>query len=300
MTTLATPSRISVKNILVPVDLSELSETAVALAGAVAGHFGSKVSVLHVINPSSYVMAPPEAVTVAYDAVRNAAKKGVSTLSDQLHDVPHEAAFVEGDVTESVLEVLKQGGHDLMVLSTHGRTGVSKFFLGSISEELFRSAHCPVLTTGPGAGGRPNQEMRFRNILFATDFSKGSLSALPYALSFAQEEQAKLTLLHVLNPEVEKSDAAATGRIVADMEEGLKRLVPRDAACWCEPKYVVATGHAGETIVKEALARGADLIVMGVSSSQPHLGAAVHLPWAIAHAVVAHAPCPVLTVRSIA
>jgi nucleotide-binding universal stress UspA family protein len=86
----------------------------------------------------------------------------------------------------------------MLVLGTHGRSGVGKLLIGSVAEEVFRRAACPVLSIGPKVSQQPAGEIQFHNILFATDFSENSLAALPYAISLAEEDQAQLTLLYVI------------------------------------------------------------------------------------------------------
>jgi nucleotide-binding universal stress UspA family protein len=77
----------------------------------------------------------------------------------------------------------------------------------------------------------------------------------------------------------------------------LHEIVPQDAELWCRPEAVVEYGEPGACILEAAKKRDADLVVLGVRSAQGRLGAATHLERAVAHKVVAHATCPVLTVR---
>lgn len=127
--------------------------------------------------------------------------------------------------------------------------------------------------------------------MFATDFSAGSLHALPFALSLAEENQARLTLLHVIPLVPMQHQVWASGNTRKRLEE----LIPPDAADWCRPETVVRFEFPAEGILRAAEAVSADLIVMGVHKRAPR--ASSHLPWAIAYEVVCHAHCPVLTVR---
>jgi nucleotide-binding universal stress UspA family protein len=81
------------------------------------------------------------------------------------------------------------------------------------------------------------------------------------------------------------------------LTQRLKDMVPGDAQRWCHPSAMVEYGDAADRILAVATERGADLIVLGVRDAAKHLGAATHLGRATAHKVVAHAQCPVLTVR---
>ena len=84
---------------------------------------------------------------------------------------------------------------------------------------------------------------------------------------------------------------------IADVMQRLDDIVPSDARKWCHPSPMLQYGDAADRILEVAIERGADLIVLGVRDAAGHLGAATHLERATAHKVVAHAQCPVLTVR---
>ena len=104
-------------------------------------------------------------------------------------------------------EMLKKGDIDLIVLGTQGRTGLQKILLGSSAEEVFRRSPVPVLTIGPSVRDGAHNAGRFRCVLFATDFHAVSPAAAAYAVSLAQENQARLVLLHVL-PEGRQTERA--------------------------------------------------------------------------------------------
>jgi nucleotide-binding universal stress UspA family protein len=111
----------------------------------------------------------------------------------------HEALFGTGDVWTVLSRLIRERDIDLVVLGTHGRTGARKLLMGSIAEKVFRHATCPVLTAGPNVSPNPEGKARFQPILFATDFGKESLEALPFALHLAEKGRAQLTMLHVVD-----------------------------------------------------------------------------------------------------
>lgn len=175
--------------------------------------------------------------------------------------------------------------------------------MGSVAEEILHQAPCPVLTIGPRACGGLKQEflpdgkdltpeeIEFREIVFATDFSPESVAAAEFAISVAEEFQARLSLLHVIE-EHDRDQPAPTEWAL----ERLERLIPTDAALWCKPGTVIKFGSPAECILKAAAERNADLIVLGVRPTA-HLGIETHLTRGITHNIVAHACCPVLTIR---
>ena len=182
------------------------------------------------------------------------------------------------------------------MLGTRGRSGVAKFFLGSVAEEIFRQAPCPVLTVGPFTPGGPAWGGAITEIVYATDFSPESVAAAAHAISLAQEFQARLTLMHVIANEA-PGDLLLPGELVKATEQHLRNLVPPEAELWCEPRFVVEQGSPAEKILEVAKHHSADLIVLGMHKPSGFPGADTHLPIAIAHKVISRAPCPVLTVR---
>jgi nucleotide-binding universal stress UspA family protein len=203
-----------------------------------------------------------------------------------------EVLVEEGDFWDILKSTIEKHKIDLIVLGTRGRSGAGKFFMGSTAEKVFRNVPCAVLTVGPFS----HAELPRGEILYATDFGPGSAAGASYAVSLAQEFQARLTLLHVIADQ-QTGDLVHPSEIVASSEHLLRKLVTPEAELWCKPRFAVEQGPAAETILEVANNRKADLIVLGLHRSRGFLGAATHLPTATAHKVVTHAVCPVLTVR---
>jgi nucleotide-binding universal stress UspA family protein len=134
-------------------------------------------------------------------------------------------------------------------------------------------------------------------VLHANDFSPEARAAAPYAISLAQENQAHLVLLHVMDGRSNRFAPGGAGMSIAVAMHELLELVPEDAELWCRPEPVVQYGQAAERILEEANGRRADLIVLGVRGAAGHLRAATHFRRSVAYQVVANARCPVLTVR---
>jgi nucleotide-binding universal stress UspA family protein len=230
------------------------------------------------------------------DAQEDDAQANMQRVKAQLVGLPNETIIERNTGVWPALEsAIKELSIDLIVVGTHGRTGAQKLLLGSVAEEIFRRSHVPVLTIGPSEKRGAHRGARFHHVLFATDFSEDSLAAAGYALSMAQENEAKLTLLHVMK-EPELFDKTAEDRI-SSASFRLHEIVPEAAESWCRPDTVVRFGTAADRILDVAKDRDVDLIVLGVRGNRGVPGAATHLERATAHKVVVHAPCPVLTVR---
>src|ERR1700687_6117449 len=301
---------ISRKNILFATDFSEASQAALPYAAAIARRYDSQLHIAHIMSPASYIIlsqpADPVTLDSIHEAARANARQRMETLGSHLKTVPHHTYVREGDVWETLADLIQIHEIDLLVVGTHGRTGLEKLVLGSKAEEILRLAPCPVLTVGPKiAGGakltaiegeRKNLtpvEISVEQIVYATDFSPESLAAAPFARSLAQEFQSKLTLLHVIERSKDKNHQPEPIDLAL---QRLEKLVPEEASLWCSPSPTVQVGSPADCILQEALDTRADLIVLGVRAASGNLGAATHLPWATAHKVIAQAHCPVLTI----
>jgi nucleotide-binding universal stress UspA family protein len=297
MVTIQAGARISLKNILYLTDFSEPSEAALPFGVEIARSYGAKVHVLHVLVPPSYAASPDLA---AKEIVRQEedAEAEMQRLESELSGLTYEMTVERGAKVWPALEKeIEQSQIDLIVLGTHGRTGAQKFLMGSVAEEIFRRSPVPVLTIGPWVRRGLHNDARFHCVLFPTDFSPESMPAAPYAVSLAQESQARLVLLHVIPRRPEQTEASPYELSVADGIYQLGEMVPKGAELWCRPDTVIEYGEPAERILEVTKERGVDLIVLGVRSAAGRLSAATHLERSTAHKVVAHAMCPVLTVR---
>lgn len=288
MKTIDSRTRIQLTNILFATDFSPAADAAIPYAAGLAKRFGAK---LYAINVRPIPMGPlmvPGGDGGAAEAAKIDAEHKTEQILAMFRELKPEVLIAEGAVWPNIAGTIDEHDIDLIVLGTRGRSGVAKLLLGSVAEEIFRRARCPVLTVGPHSQAK-SDPAEIRKILFATDLTPQSLAA-PYAISLAQEYQAHLTLLYVSEP----------GDVVhlSHCAELLHNLVPEEAGLWCEPEFIVEPGDAAETILNVAARQQADLIVMGARSTGGSSGVQAHLPATVAHKIVCGAACPVLTVRA--
>ena len=287
--------RILLTKILVTTDFSEVSDRALDYAIALARRYDARIYLAHVITPDPFQFAEPQLAQATYEKVRQAAEEGITDIliSGKLRGVPHEVLMEEGNVWPTLDKLITEHEIDLVVVGTHGRGKVQKILIGSVAEEIFRQADCAVLTVGPGVKGDTATEIEPKSILFATDFGPGAEKAAAHAFSLAQEHDARVTLLHVI-----ESAAAYTEESVARQREinvvRMKQLMPPGSENWCKPEFRVTFGSAAEEILIAARESEADLVVMGAKARRSLAG---HVPLTIAYNVVTKASCPVLTVR---
>ncbi|MBV8049730.1 MAG: universal stress protein [Acidobacteriaceae bacterium] len=284
-------TRIAINNILLTTDFSEASQAALRYACNLARLCGSKIFVTHVVPAEPYLAVPLEPIPIDLDVFWEREKQSMRefTAAKALEEIPHESILQRGELWDVVSSVIEKHHVDLVIAGTHGRKGLKRVVLGSVAEKIYRQAKCPVLTLRPEVAGMGWQ---LKRILFATDFSDTSLHALPYALSFAEENHATLILLNVapLVPYQYKQS------IIESTSKRLQALMPDEASCPAD--FVVCFDFAAEAILQIARDRQTDLIVLGVNR-RAAVGLSSHLPWATASEVVSAAPCPVLTVRAV-
>jgi nucleotide-binding universal stress UspA family protein len=310
MPTIAPAVDIRLKSVLIATDFSKTSERPLRHALALARHYGSKFCLAHVVSAMGFRLAGPDVVSAATDAAWRDGRNLENDLvqSGALAGLRHDVIVRLGDVWPQLEQVIRQEEVDMVVIGTHGRRGLGKLVLGSVAEQIFRHADCPVLTVGPGCGEEsPAQTTRpVRPFLFATDFQETSLHALPCAISFANHFGARLVLLHVI-PSVPMPSGPkwCTAGDVMRMRESarmaglrqLEALIPNHIDWKVRPEFVVQFGSSSEKILQTADTLQADAIVMGLHRSGL-IRRTAHMPWATASEVVCRARCAVLTVRN--
>lgn len=286
--------RIALKNILFATDFSPAADAAAPFAIQIARSYGAKVYGVHVNASNDYAAVAPDAWTVMVEASEKEAKEQIQRLNEQLHSVEHEVVIGQGNISETIAKVIKEKEIDLVVVGTRGRTKLGKALLGSVAEQILRQAPCPVLTVGPHVTMELPRAPEVREILYATDLAAEFPAAAPYAISLAQENQAHLVLLHVIE-DWGRGEPVSSSEVVDSKMRKLRQLVPPEAELWCQPGCCVEPGAPAEKILTVANRLHTDLIVLG---ARPAKGLATHLDMGTVHKVVSQATCPVLTVRA--
>jgi nucleotide-binding universal stress UspA family protein len=275
------------RNILFATDLSPAAEKALPYVLALARRYDATVRTVHVVHPDVYPLTLPETwplMAEAEEHVREAAKQ---ELENKLQGISHELIFQKGPIWQTLSEIVQKNKIDLLILGTHGRSGIGKAVMGSVAEEVFRQATCPVLTVGPWVCPKSGATLVLNRVLFATDFSPRSLAAAQYAISFAKENRAQLILLHCIHRSED----------LEPMLHTLREVVPLGVELLYPPKCIVRRGSPRDEILDVSEEQDADVIVLGVRSANWRLTAATHFADSTAYRIVTRAACPVLTVR---
>ena len=245
------------KNILSPVDLSPASENILKWAGLFARTFGAPLEVLYADwwePPRYFTEAQIQQLSRQEQEGERALRKELETLANAaLGDlVPHSVNIVEGHPTERILARAKELTAGLIVMGSHGRTGMARLRLGSVAEDVIRGSACPVLIvkSGKDAEGEP----AIRNILCPINFTRLSRQSLDFSSELASAFGAKLWVVHATDHEETKLD---------EVQQRICEWVPQDMRGRCEVSEVARKGNPSEQILLMARERAADLIVMG-------------------------------------
>jgi nucleotide-binding universal stress UspA family protein len=294
---------IRIANILCPVDFSEISQHALDHAAAIARWYEARLTVLYVFANLPTMDLPPLALE---DADRERLMSDLRQMAAAVpRDVPVDFSIQEAPyVHEEILAQLGATRADLLVIATHGRSGFQRLFLGSVTEKVIRKATCPTLVVPPRAPDVPaGSPIQFRRILCAVDFSESSLEALAYAINTAEEADAQLTVLHVVEfppmlmtePVMPPLDLSGLRQsAAADARQKLQELIPEQARTYCTVETAVVEGRAYREILRYAAEQRSSLIVMGVQGR----GAFDLLVFgSTTHHVIRASACPVLIVR---
>jgi nucleotide-binding universal stress UspA family protein len=267
-------------NVLCPVDLSDISAGALRTACKLAGGMNARLTVVY----ANWFEAPPyftsaktaeiaeefrQSSRLAYDALAEFVN---ATLGDCA--AAAELRVIDGLPVDSILGLL-DGSFDLVVLGTHGRGGVRRSLLGSVTERVIRESTVPVLTV------REAPAPALRNVLCAVDDTELSRRALSIAGALSAAFGARLTVLHV--------HEAGDSRPVKD----LCAWIPAEERARCSVEELERHGNAAEEIVRVASEESPDLLVIGAPRRAFFEGMVLG---STTIRTVRHALCPVLTV----
>lgn len=291
--------------ILVATDFSTDAGHALAYGVGLADRLGTDIGLLHVFEPPIFSQPGPVAgpwtpweVDQWLPTIENETHRQLEALAATVstsHGAAH-AFFRKGAASLNVPRAADELSAELLVLGSHGRTGLAHAFLGSVAESAVRAAHCPVLTV---RSGHRAPDPRLATIMVPVDFSSGSSAALAYAVQFAKRVPSQLVVVHVVETWSYAVTESAQWVNVAERltqlaEAMLETMVAEARAQDVFATKMVSQGTPYHELTEIAARVRADLIVMGTHGRQ---GLRRMLAGSVAERVVRLAPCPVVTVR---
>lgn len=135
-----------IEKILCPVDFSEFSALAMSTADNLASKFGARLLFIHVVQLPAVPYVDPAVLQQAFDQSRQVMEEKLEEYCKRgVARAEYEQRVVEGNPTSVILDLVREEGIDLVVMGSHGRTGLTHLLLGSVAERVVRHAPCPVL-----------------------------------------------------------------------------------------------------------------------------------------------------------
>ncbi len=284
----------AVRRVVFGTDFSPVAERAATYARGLALSFSAKVDVVHVFDPDLF-LNDDEPRLRTFDERLEVRSKRLDALGAAFSAMgvwtKTELAVAQPSWA-GLLKAAEDASADLIVVATRSKAQLKRLFVGSTVEELIRHATQPVLTVGPHAAVVEDGPLRFKRIVYATDFTPEAEKAAQCALSFALHDGASVHVCHVVDcranpPEMED---AADGEV----RENLERLIAASPLGEYGCELTVAYGAPAQAILALAEKVNADLIVLG---PRRHSFWLTHVRRGVSLEVLAKAQCPVLTVH---
>jgi nucleotide-binding universal stress UspA family protein len=273
------------KLILVPTDFSETAARALRYASALGQRFGAHLLVMHAdqfLSAVDCMTLPigafnyPDESTIerSRESLQRHAEENISTT------VPFDVKVVVGVPVRAIAAQIKESGADLIVMGTHGRSGLSRLVFGSVTEEVMQSATVPVIAVNSEVSEMAHVE----KVLCPVSYSETSREALRHAAALVESRRAPLVLIRGVR--------GGDPHIGTKEFMRLQRWLPTELVDRCEIRLCVA--DSAEAIVNVAYETHADLIVLGV---EPGTSVYDTLQGTVAEQVVQRSHCAVLTMN---
>lgn len=291
------------EKILLPVDFSEHSALAFGHAGLFARTFGAELELVHVVEQvvhshPSFWSAEPALADELHQQSMASAQRLLGELergrSSELGPRTR-TRVVSGSVTGALADHAAASGADLIVMSTHGRTGFARWLMGSVSERLLRVAPCSALVVRNAAHGRVPVIQR---VLVAVDLSEHSRRALQAAVAVARGLGASLEVLHAVAVPLQAETGAQPGlaeRLRQRAVDELERFVAAETAgADVRVECVLGSGAPAAVIAEHVAAHHPDLLVLGTHG---HGGLQRMVLGSVAEALARYAAVTTLVVR---
>ena len=174
------PATVALDRVLFATDLSDASLSALPLVSTIAHKYHSQVLLTHIWTPLPSTMVTPRTTSELKRMQEQDAESAAQSLlaNRYLAGLPVKLVVECGEPAEEINRVVREQNVDLVVVTTHGRTGFKHLIMGSVAEELFRSLPCPVLTVGPNISKNLLEQNEIRG-----DFvSDGSLRSILHGI----------------------------------------------------------------------------------------------------------------------
>jgi nucleotide-binding universal stress UspA family protein len=286
------------QRILVPIDFSDSSITAVGHAGALARLFHAELTLIHVDEfLLIYPHTGPLGFTHFWESIRSehvaARQKELNEFgAEELSGISVKRIVCSGDPAKLIVERARSDNSDLILMPTHGGGSFRRFLLGSVTAKVLHDADCPVWTGAHLARQPALSSTDVRRVMCAINFGPQSSKAIRWAADFASKVGAKLTAVYAAleSPNLlDRSALQGDEQTRHGLDERLHKLLV-DSGIEAD-SLVVKNGDIPRVISAAAKEKKAELLVIGRScvGEKARLGAN-------AYAIICNASCPVVSV----
>jgi nucleotide-binding universal stress UspA family protein len=300
----------SLKRILVSTDFSDISREAFPYALMLAQAYGADIMLMHAISMYHYDPNNPD---LSFETFEDTYRNLVNSANSQAEKMVNNAAGTHKKVKvipitergvsthEIITAYAREHDTDLIVMATHGRSGLKHLLIGSVTEKVVQHAPCPVL-----AIRKPEHHdiaaLHIQSILVPTDFSESSKQAMEHALALARTFDANITVMHTVEVRFHPAYYVGGAYSIFDLDPDIKHRIEARLETYLNGfdctgtivNHLVNDGSAHREIVKNATDNKFDLIVM---STRGHDEIADYLVGSTTDRVIKRAPCPVLITR---
>ena len=262
-------------NVLIPLDGSRLAERSLAFVPSLSRLDGLSVTLVSVVNPEEEVHLLSQ--SEASDREANVLQTYLHEVAGDMHkhhNIQVATEVLRGNPADAILERLRTGKTDLLIVSTHGRSGISRWRIGSVADKLIRGAGCETLVVGPRAGDAEGWlEMGavppFKKILLPVDGSELAEQALATALRYAKAFESEVHVVRVINITAYGDglmmESVYTPQLIESLQQAADEYVADIAKRISAPGGVhtkVLVGSPAVTLEQYADVASIDLVIM--------------------------------------
>lgn len=287
-------TELNLKTVIYATDFSQCSQNAGAYAARIAAYFSAQLLVVHAFTLTQAAMEVESDMTLLStqrkDLLAQLSSQASLLSSNQIEAIP---SLVEGDPKLVIPSLADLRSPSMVVLGTHGGSGLDRGIVGSVAEQILRSTNWPSLSVGPQVRPVSSTTFPFKRILFATDFTTVAAQAATFAVSFAEALGAGIDVLNVIQEDaIEHPDRLS--ELQSKFYGALDGLVPQHAKEFCDPRTFVAVGKAHNKILEHIRERAIDLLLLGIRKTS---FLSMEIRTSKTFRLIADAECPVLTIR---
>ncbi len=259
------------KNILFPVDYSDICRASVPYVDEMTRHFSAHLTVVHAYSNTDWLKQ-----------VEEREERQLTEFVAEAFSSPDVDAFLEeADPATAIDKLVRKQESDLVMMPTHGLNAIGRLYSGSLTEKLLHDVRAAVWTCAGWALAGSPRDVLYKSLVCALDFSPESEAVLRAGAALASSYNARLSLVHVVETSEPHLIGAASDRLAA-WKDKLGISAP----------HKILSGRTAGAIRQEAVQEKADLIVVGRGLSQGTLTRVMsHL-----YEIVCESPCPVLSI----